>query len=54
MIHGITLSKSMCPRTQDEKTCMSLIPYASIIESIMYFICTRPNVSYALSVMSIY
>ena len=34
---------------------MSLIPYASAIESIMYsMICTRPNVSYALSVTSRY
>ena len=34
---------------------MSRIPYASAIGSIMYtMICTRPNVSYALSVTSIY
>ena len=34
---------------------MSLIPYASTIRSIMYaMICTRPDVSYALSVMSRY
>ena len=31
MTHGITLSKSLCPRTQDERTHMSLIPYASAI-----------------------
>ena len=34
---------------------MSLIPYSSAIESIMYsIICTKPDVSYALSVMSKY
>ena len=34
---------------------MILIPYASAIESIMYsMICTRPDVSYALSVTSRY
>ena len=55
MTHGITLSKSLCPWTQDERTHMSLIPYASVIGSIMYsIICTRPNVSYALSVTSKY
>ena len=53
--HGITLSKSMCPKTQDEKTRMSLISYASAIGSIMYAtVCLRPNVSYALSGMSRY
>ena len=31
MTHGITLSKSMYPRTQDKRTHMSLIPYASVI-----------------------
>ena len=51
MTHGITLSKSMCPKTQDERTHMSLVSYASAIGSIMYvMLCTRPNVSYALSV----
>ena len=46
MMHGITLSKSLCPWTQDEGTHMSLIPYVSAIGLIMYsMICTRPNVS---------
>ena len=32
---------------------MSMIPYASAIGSIMYgMLCTRPDISYALSVMS--
>ena len=55
MTHGVTLSKSMCPKTQDERTHMSMIPYASAIGLIMYpMLCTRPDVSYALSVMSRY
>ena len=34
---------------------MNMIPYASAIGSIMYaMLCTRPDVSYALSVTSIY
>ena len=55
MSSGITLSKSMCLKTQDETTRMSMTPYASAIRSIMYvMLCTRPDVSYALSVTSKY
>ena len=55
VVKGTTLSKSLCPQTQDERTCMSMIPYASAIGSIMYaMLCTQPGVSYALSIMSIY
>ena len=55
MTHMIILSKSMCPKTQDEMTHMSMIPHASVTGSIMYtMLCTRPNVSYALSVTSRY
>ena len=31
MSNGITLLKSMCPKTQDERTRMSMIPYALVI-----------------------
>ena len=55
MVSGITLSEYMCPHTQDERTHMNMIPYASAIGSIMYsMLCTRPDVSYALSVTSRY
>ena len=55
MAHGINLSKNQCPTTTDERDKMSDIPYASAIGSIMYaMICTRPDVSYALSVTSRY
>lgn len=55
MSHGISLSKTQCPSTSDERERMSKIPYASAIGSIMYaMICTRPDVSYALSVTSRY
>src|SRR5262249_19173563 len=53
MSHGKNLSKSMCPTTHEMIERMSKIPYASAIGSIMYaMLCTRPDVSYALSVMS--
>ena len=55
MIHGIRLSKTQCPESADERSRMESIPYASAIGSIMYaMICTRPDVSYALSVVSRY
>ncbi|KAK8708436.1 hypothetical protein V6N13_059478 [Hibiscus sabdariffa] len=53
--HGISLSKEMCPSSPQERERMSQIPYASAIGSIMYaMICTRPNISYALSMTSRY
>ena len=55
MAHGISLSKNQCPMTTDERDKMSGIPYASAIGSIMYaMLCTRPDVSYALSVTGRY
>ena len=50
MSHGIHLSKTQGPSTPDEKRRMDKILYASTIGSIMYaMVCTRPDVSYALS-----
>ena len=43
----------MCPKTQEDRDNMSPIPYASAIGLIMYaMLCTRPDVSYSLSVAS--
>jgi hypothetical protein len=53
--HGIHLSKTQGPSTPDEQRRMDKIPYASAIGSIMYaMVCTRPDVSYALSATSRY
>ncbi|KAG8485713.1 hypothetical protein CXB51_019040 [Gossypium anomalum] len=55
MRHGISLSKEMCPSTLQKRECMSKIPYASTIGSIMYaMLCTRLDVSYVLSMLSRY
>ncbi|KAL9285806.1 putative RNA-directed DNA polymerase [Arabidopsis thaliana] len=55
MSHGITLSKTQCPSTHDERERMSKIPYASAIRSIMYaMLYTRPDVACALSMTSRY
>ena len=55
MTPGMALSKSQCATSDMEIANMSRIPYASAIGSIMYaMICTRPDVSYAISVTSRY
>ena len=55
MGHGISLCKSQCPKTQDDRDRMQKIPYASAMGSIMYaMLCTRPDVSCALSLTSRY
>ena len=55
MSHGIKLSKTQRPANQEERNRMNKIPYASAIGSIMYaMLCTRPDVSYALSATSRY
>src|SRR3954467_1411104 len=53
--HGIHLSKTQGPSTPDEQRHMDNIPYASAIGSILYaMVCSRPDVSYALSATSRY
>jgi hypothetical protein len=55
MNHGAQLSKTQCHLTTDEQIIMSRVSYTSAIGSIMYvMLCTRPDVSYALSVTSRY
>ena len=50
---GIHLSKAQSPVSKADRDRMSRVPYASAIGSIMYaMICTRPDVSYALSMTS--
>ncbi|KAD4385276.1 hypothetical protein E3N88_25444 [Mikania micrantha] len=50
MTKGTVLNKSQSPSTDIEIRRMQAIPYASAIGSIMYaMLCTRPDVSYALS-----
>ena len=55
MSHGMRFSDKQCPLTTNERKRMSKVPYASAVGSIMYaMICTRPDVSYALSIASRY
>ncbi|KAL0427793.1 UNVERIFIED_CONTAM: Retrovirus-related Pol polyprotein from transposon TNT 1-94 [Sesamum latifolium] len=53
--HRVKLSKTQSPKTDEELKRMSNIPYASAVGSIQYAVqCTRPDVAYALSIMSRY
>lgn len=53
MQHVTVLSKIRCPGSTKELDRMSRVPYASTIGTIMYAkICTRPNISYALNMVS--
>ena len=53
--HRIHLSKNICPSTPEEIQCMSMIPYASAIESLIYAMrCTRSDIAFAVSVTSRY
>ena len=55
MAHGTILNSEQCAKTEEEKKKMERVPYASAIGSIMYaMLCTRPDVSYALSITSRY
>ena len=55
MRHRILFSRSMSPKTHEERTNMDMIPYASAIGSIMYvMLCTRLDIAHALSVTSRY
>ncbi|KAL0458337.1 UNVERIFIED_CONTAM: Retrovirus-related Pol polyprotein from transposon TNT 1-94 [Sesamum latifolium] len=55
MKHGIKLSKKQSLKTDEELKRISDISYASAVGIIHYVVqCTRPDVAYALSVMSRY
>ena len=48
-------SSSLCPNTDEEKDYMSRIPYANVVGCLMYaMVCTRPDISHAVGVVSRY
>ena len=55
MRHGISLSRSMSPKTSKERANIDMIPYTLAIESIMYtMLYIRSDIAHALSVTSRY
>jgi len=50
---GVKLFAEQCPMTQEEEEDMSCVPYVSVVGSLMYaMVCTRPNISHAMGVLS--
>ena len=49
------LSITQAPETHEEKRFMEMIPYASMVGSVMYtMVCSRPDLTYAVSMISRY
>eukprot|EP00253_Pinus_taeda_P036579 PITA_36579 len=45
--------KELCPKTQEEEEDMSRVPYASVVNSLMYvMVCTRPDIAHPVGVLS--
>eukprot|EP00253_Pinus_taeda_P007701 PITA_07701 len=50
---GVKLYVEQCPKTQEEEEGMSRVPYASVVDSLMYvMVCTRPNIAHEVGVLS--
>ena len=55
VLQGVKLSQTQSPTRAEERERMKVIPYASVISSIMYvMLCTRPNVYLAISLAGRY
>ena len=47
------LSKKDCPSTKEEQEQMSVIPYSSVVGSLMYaMVCTRLDIAHAVGFVS--
>ena len=44
-MHGLVFSKEQCPKTQEERSRMEGIPYASAVGSLMY-VCLHPKYTF--------
>ena len=53
--HGLVFSKEQCPKTQEERSHMEGIPYASAVGSLVYvMLCTRPDICFGVGMVSRY
>ena len=51
----ILFSLYQCPKTPEEKKRMQLVPYASVMGSLMYvMLCTRPDIYFTVGMVSRY
>ena len=52
---GCSLSKQMCPVTEEERALASKQPYRELVGSLMYLmVCTRPDIAFAICQLSRY
>ena len=52
---GDKLSKSQCPRDENERAEMEKVPYASSVGSLMYAqVCTHPDIAFAVNALGRY
>ncbi len=52
IVRGDVFSKSQCPQSDNERIQMQAIPYALVVDSLIYAqVCTRPNIAYAIGVL---
>lgn len=55
LVTHFKLSAELSPQIEQETEYVSHVPYASAVGSLMYgMVCTRPNISYVVSVVSRY
>ena len=55
MAKGEKLSNKLCHETPKQKEQMKMVPYANAVGSLMYaMLCTRPDISYAVGIVSKY
>ena len=53
--NNFKLSKEQSPKTAEEHEHMALVPYASVVGSLMYaMVCTRTDIAHAVGVVSRY
>ena len=53
--HGLVFSKEQCPKTQEERSRIEGISYASAVGSLMYaMLCTRPDMCFVVGMVSRY
>ena len=50
--YGINLSQDQCPMTTAEIEYKKTVPYASVVDSLMYvMLCTRPDICYSVGIV---
>ena len=55
IVKGDKFSRSQCPQTDVEREEMRVVPYSSVVGSLMYAqVCTRPDIAFAVGVLGRY